>query len=264
MYLWKYPLESVLERFAYSKFKGIEIMTTPPHVSALDMTIQEKRRLRELVDSYGFHVVALTPTFGDLNIASPRNTIRRETVREMRAQVDLAVDLGAPIVVLSPGKRPNPRCLASPPIDSIREFAASGIVECARYADDRGVTIGLEPGPSFFVETSDQLKELTKHLGVDSLKAVYDTSNLSVKESPVSAVLAMADLMCHVHLADNDLKFPDKLPIGMGRIDFRAIAIALNKVNFKGWSTIEFWYPENPDTGLLESKRRLESLGWVA
>lgn len=263
-YLWRFSLKSTLEHIANMKFRWIEIMSTPPQAWPGGFSENDRKELRQQLDSYDLEVVALTPTFGDLNIASPRPSIRKETIKEMKEQVDLARDLDAQIVVLSPGKRPNPLSFATPPVEAIWNLAKDGAIECAKYAEDREITIGLEETPSFFVETAEQLKKMIHEIGMESVKAVYDSSNISVKESPVSSIEILGDLICHVHLSDNDCKKFEKLPVGMGIIDFGSVATALKKVGFEGWSMIEFWYPDDPHGGAIDSKKTLETLGWRA
>jgi sugar phosphate isomerase/epimerase len=259
-HLWRYNLKETLERIARLNFHVIELMTTCPHAWPIDLDKDKRSELRELLGSCDLQVKAVNPTFGDLNLASPRPTVRRLALEELKEHIELARDIDAEIVVVVGGTR---ALVGTPPMEKIWEHSKDAIRELARFAENYGVIIGLESAPYRFVETAEQLKSMIKEVGIESLKAVYDTSNSCVRESPVSAIETLGDLIIHVHLADSDFKTWGKLPVGMGAVDFAAIAKALERIKFRGVSLIELWYQDpDPDTPIAISKERLEALGW--
>ncbi|MFQ6075066.1 MAG: sugar phosphate isomerase/epimerase family protein [Candidatus Bathyarchaeia archaeon] len=261
-HLWRYTLEETLEHIAKLKFRVIELMTTPPHAWPGDLNKKKRDELRESLGCYSLQVRALNPTFGDLNLASPRPTVRRLTVEELKAQVKLARDIDAEIVVVVAG---TGHLVGTPPIEIVWDQAKDGIIECAKFAEDYGVIIGLECAPYRFIENAEQLKRMIEEIGSESVKAVFDTSNSCLRESLPSAIETLGYLIIHVHLADNDCKTWGKLPIGMGAIDFAAVAKALKSIKFRGVSVIELWYPDaDPDSSVAISKERLEAVGWSA
>lgn len=261
-HLWRHTLEQTLEHIAKLKFRVIELMTTPPHAWPGDLNKKKRDELCELVGSYGLQVRALNPTFGDLNLASPRPSVRRLTVEELKEQIKLARDIDAEIVVVVAG---TGHLMGTPPIEMVWDHAKDGIIECAKFAADYGVIIGLECAPYRFIEEAEQLKSMIKEVGLESVKAVFDTSNSCVRECPISAIETLGDLIIHVHLADNDCKMWGKLPIGTGAIDFAAVAKALESIKFRDVSVIELWCPdEDPDSSVAISKERLEAVGWSA
>lgn len=258
-HLWRYTLEQTLKHIAKLKFRVIELCTTPPHAWSRDLN-KKKNEFLELFASYDLKVKATCPTFGDLNLASPRPTVRRLTVEELKNQIKLARDIEAEIVTVVAGTR---HFLGTMPIEIAWDYAKKGIIECARFAEDNGVIIGLEYAPYRFIEKAEQLKRMIEEVGLESVKAIFDTSNSCVRESPVSAIETLGNLITHVHLADNDCKTYGKLPIGMGAVDFAAVAKALESIKFNGVSVIELWYPEaDVDSSIAISKEKLEAVGW--
>lgn len=259
-HLWRYSLEQTLRRIAKLKFRVIELMTTPPHSWPGHLDKEKRDELRELLGSYDLQVKALNPTFGDLNLASPRPTVRRLTVGELKEQIKLAREIDAEIIAVVAG---TGHLVGTPPIEMIWDHAKDAIIECAKFAEDHGVIIGLECAPYRFIEKAEQLKRMIKEVGSESVKAVFDTSNSCVRESLLSAIETLGDLIVHVHLADNDCRTWGKSPIGTGAVDFAAVAKALNGIEFRGVSVIELWCPdEDPDSCVAVSKKRLEALGW--
>jgi deoxyribonuclease-4 len=261
-HLWRYNLKQTFEHIAKMKFQVIELMTTPPHAWPPDLNDNKRAELRELLRSYSLEVRAINPTFGDLNLASPRPTVRRLAIEELKEHIKLARDIDAKIVIVVGGTR---HLVGTPPMEKIWAYSKEGIRELARSAEDYGVTIGLESAPYRFIENSEQLKRMIEEVGLESIKAIFDTSNSCVRESPVSAIQALGSLIIHVHLADNDCKTWGKFPIGTGAVDFAAVAKALERIRFRGASVIELWYTDpDPDSPIAVSKERLEALGWQA
>jgi len=261
-YLWRYDIEQTLEHIAKHGFQMIELMSTPPHAWPRDLDKKKRDHISELLKSYRLQVSALNPTYGDLNLASPRYTVRRLAIEELKEQIELARHLGSKIVVVVPGSR---HLVGTPPMEKIWNYSRSGIVELAKFAEDNGIIIGLECAPFRFIERAEQLKRMIEEVGSEFVKAIFDTSNTCIVEPLQSSIDIIKDFIIHVHLADSDCKTWRKLPIGMGSIDFVAVARALEAIKFQGISIIELWYPEaEPDSSALISKRRLEAIGWRA
>ena len=261
-YLWEFPLDQALERIKELGFTGFELMSTPPHAFPYELGRKERKDLANLIDSLGLSLISLNPTFGDLNIASPRETFRKKSIKEIKEQIILAKDLNAEIVIVNPGRRP---VFGAPPLRKTWEWSKRGIIECCKHAEEEGIIIGLEHTAYRFMEKAEDLKRMAEEAASESLKVVWDSSNTSVVESCVSAIEELGGLIGHLHLADNDCKTWTKQPVGMGNIDFRNIMKALMKIKFRGWSMIELWYGfDRIDEVISSSKNKLESIGWKA
>lgn len=237
-------------------------MATVPHAWPRSLTNQDRKRIRELIQSLDMEVVALQPTYGDINLTSPRDSIRNESIKELKEQIELASYLGAEIVVVVIGRK---FAFGTPPLNAAWNWAKAGIMDCAKHANDFGITIGLENVPNSFVETTEQLRKMIEETRLENVKAVFDTSNNNVIEkSPRLAIKELGDLLVHVHLADNDGVNWSKLPIGSGNINFQEVARSLEKAKFKGWSVLEIVSPKCTDAAMKKSRKKLESIGWKA
>jgi deoxyribonuclease-4 len=260
-FLWERPLENTLKQIADWGFRYVELMTAPPHVWPRDMDLDGRRALRRLLAENGLEVVALCPTFLDLNIASPNPGILQESVRQIQETVRLAHDLEVHLLVLIPGRR---HILVPQPFDGTWLIAKAAIEQCVEEAERYGVTIGLENAPSLFLERSEQLCSMVQEVGSDNLRVVLDVANTAVGESPTDALDTVQDYLVHVHISDRADASWAHLTVGQGLLDFDEIFAKLEQIGFKGASIIETTSMSDPDGGVLASKAKLEAIGWHA
>jgi sugar phosphate isomerase/epimerase len=260
-FLWTHPLDAALKMVADWGFRRLELMTAPPHVWPRGMNTEDAHILKHTLDVHGLEVVALCPTFLDLNIASPNPGILRESITQIQETIHLARDLGATIVVVIPGRR---HALVPQPFEQTWQTARGAIEECLVEAERCGILLGLENAPSFFVERSDQLRRMVEEIGSDHVRIVFDVANGAMHESLPQALETVSDYLVHVHLSDCDLSSWAHLPVGGGRLDFEEIHTQLQRIGFDGTSIIETTYLADGTGGVLTSKARLESIGWRA
>jgi len=261
-YLWDYSIEYALKHISDIGFKYVELMSTPPHIWPRGLNKKERESIKALFDKYELKLIALNPTFLDLNLASTNPGIREETVTQIKEQIDLAYDLGAEIVVIIAGKR-HP--LIAPSFERIwEEFAKEAVFECVRYAEEHNVIFGLENGPTLFIEKASQLKQIVEEVNSPYMKVVFDVANATMVEPILPAIDEVKEYIVHVHLSDTSPEKWAHLPIGMRDIDFQSIGQKLKEINFQGISIIELTTVENPDEAYLNSKKKLEQWGWRA
>ncbi len=259
-YLWDYSLEEALMHLSDIGFKYVELMSTPPHIWPRRLAKKGRENIRNLFDKHSLELVALNPTFLDLNLASTNPGLKKETVTQIKEQIDLAHDLKAKIVVIIAGKR-HP--LIAPPFGRTwEEFAKEAILECVRHAEKRHVIFGLENGPTLFIEKTSQLKQIVEEIDSEYMKIVFDVANTTMIEPVLPAINELKDHIVHVHLSDTSPEKWTHSPIGTKNIDFKLIGRKLQEINFQGISIIELTSVENPDDAYLDSKKKLEQWGW--
>jgi sugar phosphate isomerase/epimerase len=96
------------------------------------------------------------------------------------------------------------------------------------------------------------------------VKAAIDVANANMVESPGEALERAKNHLVHVHVSDNRGQTWTHSSIGEGDIDFVGVADKLNEIGFAGVSIMEIMIREDVDRRLLDSKGRLERLGWQA
>jgi sugar phosphate isomerase/epimerase len=177
------PALSLIEQIRKARhlgFDGLAIETKRPVASPLDLTADDRRAIRAAADGEGIELCALESLS---NFASPIMEERENNLAMMRLVLDLAVDLGVPLVKVFaawPGLIDDEDDTASyAPYDrgtyyarlypaDLRRWhrALSGLRETADLAAERGLTLALQnhapvlrPG---YEDTLAMLRELDR------------------------------------------------------------------------------------------------------
>lgn len=191
--------------------------------------------------------------FADLEIGSPRGSVREGSLDEQRTCIETAADMGAEKAVLHASSH------ATPPEWSTEEIAPlllESVRELDEFAEERGVEICVEnlPGVLFtihdfdrvFAETEASMTLDTGHARVDGMDAEDIADFLDSHDERVS----------HVHVNDSRRPADEHVPTGSGNLDFETALAPLRE----GWSgtvsievyTFDFDYVEL-------SKQKLDS-----
>ena len=113
----------------------------------------------------------------------------------------------------------------------------------ARYAEDKGVTLALEPLNRFetsFINLTEQALELMRMIDSPRVKLMMDTFHANIEEKSLGkAIEAAGQNLVHVHANENDRGTP-----GTGHVAWNEIAAALKKVKFDGALVIESFSTE--------------------
>ena len=259
-YLLNYTMDYTLKELKALGFHYIELMTAPPHVWPPTFDQNQRKALRNQIETLGLELVAINPTYLDINMASPNPGMREESVRQIIDQITLAHDLGAKLIVVIVGKR-HP--LIAYPVETVWEkFAKEGIMRCVEHAEKMNVIFGLENGPSLFIDTVERMRFVLNEVRSSHMKVVFDVANASVVEPIVPAFDKIKDDLVHVHLSDTDCTRWSHSSIGEGTIDFRPIAEKLMEINYSGVSILETTALENPKNSIISSVEKLSRLGW--
>ena len=194
--------------------------------------------LRALVEERGFPVPALGTgqAYVDegLSLSSPDPGVCDRAVARLLRHVDLAVRLGALVIVgLIHGPIP-------PGWDRARatDRVLSRLGEVARAARGRGVRIVLEPINRYetnWLNTVDEVLEFLGRLGEENVGVLPDTFHMNIEEQdPLEALRRARDRLWHVHVADSNRRAP-----GWGHVDFAAVVGTLREIGYGGFLSAE-------------------------
>lgn len=166
------------------------------------------------------------PAWG-INIASYTKPIRDMSIDVYRKTIETASRLDATYVVLHVGFR-GVDCFSRAECMTLAE---EGIRSLASYARGMGVGLAVENVGWFGSEICDQ-EEFTAlvHRSPDGVGALLDVGHalLTAWDIP-AAVRDLGPRMIAMHLHDNDGTADQHLPIGKGKIDWKALITELPK-----------------------------------
>lgn len=237
-WLPSYTLDETVRRLARIGYDGIEIGCAAPHAWPAYLNAERRAELRALMQGEGLPAVSLLPAPGGgpgHNPASPLVEEREATVAHYGEVVDLAADLGAPLVLYIAGWQvfgsTRQDCLAR---------SRDCLVRIAKHAAEKGITIVIEPtaADSNLIDTPHQGLELMVSSGEPNVRLMFDTFHALYRDDPsADHVRILGDNLAHIHLADTDRGAP-----GDGEVDWLGVMQALKDIGFTGHATMEIGF----------------------
>lgn len=234
-------------------------MVNPPHLWPAAMGLAARKRIAKTLEQRKLRVLSLAPQMLDLNLVSPAEEVRAYTRQHYIDCIRLAGEWETPYVVLVPGKT-HP--LLPLPSDLRDRWFNDAVLELDRVAELEGVRLTLENVPSSYLPHAQDVLSRLESIGNDRIGITYDVANaVFAGEDPAIGLEIVAPRLEFVHLSDTGLKSWAHSTIRTGVVDFAATAKALDKMDFRGPSTLEV-ISQNPDHDIAASHDALSALGW--
>lgn len=235
-WVWVYPFDpDVIQNVKKVGFDGIEI---PPE----DPGKMDKRRIVEMLKSWDLKCSSICAVLSpDRDLIHPDKGVRDNAKRYIRTCIDFAVDFESDIVC-----GPLYSCVDKKDFLPSRElewkYAVSGLKELGKYAEDRGVYLGIEPLNRFetrFINLVSDCVRLLNDVDSPAVKAHFDTFHANIEEKSLGEAIRQAgERLYHVHACENDRGTP-----GSGHIPWDEVAKALKEVGYARWLVIETFQP---------------------
>lgn len=220
--------------------------------------------LRRRIEDKGLQACMLTcaPDF-----THPEPTGRQATCDEMRAMIELAHQLGAPLIRVTAGQ-------AHPSVSRAQGIAwvCEGITKLLPDAEAAGVTFAYENHTKAsvwqyrdFSEDSTIFLEIVRAMEGTALRVNFDTANPLVHdEDPLPLLRQVAHRVASIHANDTRARGRfDFCVVGQGLVPYAEIFTFLKRtVGFDGWISVEE-YSRTGDQGFREAIRFVRD-AWAA
>jgi L-ribulose-5-phosphate 3-epimerase len=256
------PRESVLRtlpRLADLGFSSFEIMAHPGHLWPAELSAGDRAEIRQNVQAIGGEIAALNMPNVDLNIAATTAEMRRHTLDLLSDLVRLAGDLGAPGVIMGPGK-PNPLLPASR--EELLSHFLEGLQQLSRLAETHGTAIWIENMPFSFLPEARGVAEVLENFGDGTVGAVFDLANAYfIGEDLREGLACMRPRLRLVHVSDTGRKVFEHAVLGSGTMPIEPIPALLAEAGYERPVMLEI-VSQSPENDLVESRRRLAALPW--
>jgi D-psicose/D-tagatose/L-ribulose 3-epimerase len=241
--------------FAMLKDAGYDGVEIP----IFDREVDKYAALGRRLDDLGLERLAVAARGPADNPIAADHAVRGEAVEAMKANLDSAAALGAPLIC-GPVGAPLGVFSGAPPTDDERARAVDYLQQVAPYAEGRGVTIALEYLNRFemyLTNTAADLAALVREAGHPRIRMMYDTFHAHIEEKdPRAALVECADVLAHVHLAESDRSTP-----GSGQVAWDETFAAIGEIGYDGWVVIEAFGDAQPGFAAATSiwRRMFES-----
>ena len=207
-----------------------------PHMSPND-DAATRRRVRRSAEQAGIAIAALN---AHTNICARNPEVRKANAQFLEGSIQLAADLGAPIVVTAGGGKD-----AYGYEQWFFDWGTDTLRQVLPTADKLGVTLAIEAGspPGCLIYNTKTIQKLLATDGLDSVRVLFDPAHYYIRgDSPVEAFKALKDHVVHIHAKDatgdqENIVFP---PLGEGKIDFDALLGEVAAAGYEGYIAMEY------------------------
>ncbi len=226
------PIETTLDRLHRYGYDGIEISGEPQRFNT--------KKVRKLLDKYKLECWGtVTLMFAGRDLIHADKYVRLGSIEYLKDCLKMAKQLDGKMFCIVPSTVGKVKPMASP--EEEWKWAVEGLKQVTDYANKLGITCGIEPlnrFETYFINRHDQALLLAHDVGNDC-RVVLDAFHLNIEEvDPLAAIRNVGKKLLDFHCADNN-----RMPAGLGRLDWEAIVNTLKAIKYKGRLTAEFVIP---------------------
>lgn len=227
------PLAESFRALAELGYDGVEFMTLNPSV----LSVEEIKHLEE---AYGLKVVLVCTgeIFGQLGLSytDPDTERRAEALRRTKEIIDFAAALNAKINI----GRIRGQYRRELTKEETETYAVEAFRTIADYAAPKGVDIALESVTIMqtnFINTLAEAAAMVDRVDRSNFRLMMDVFHLNLEEKDLfAAIRRHSDYNIHVHLADNNRRYP-----GHCGLDFEKILRTFHETGYDGAFTTEIY-----------------------
>lgn len=249
----QFSLEYALDGLRDLNYAAVELWCKGQHVTPYDGEGQVNR-VKDMVASRGMRVSALS---AHLDYITSKEDLREENIRKFKKVIDLASKLGLNIVLTSSGYLHG-----RPPSKVMEERFLDAMGRLGGYAEEKKVTIALEPEPEKFLKRPAQTVRFIERVGIPVFKTVCDLSHaIALNMAPEDFIGEMQEYLGHIHVDDAKYgQHPHKHLIpGDGDVNYGGLFDYLDDIAYKGWLSVEL--NQHTTEPKLAAKKAMDYLG---
>ena len=193
-------------------WEGLELDTERPHAAPMDLSKDDRKRLRDLAATVGMDLCAVSP---NCDLSSPVPSQREAMICYVRECIKLARDLGSPIckvfaawrgITLHDGFGTYDETYGYNQYgfwkEDRRKFVVQSMRELCKIAEDNGIVLAMQNHGPDVVNTYQEVLELIEEAGLPAFKACMDINIEPHADSPEHArkmAAATGSLQVHSH-----------------------------------------------------------------
>ena len=227
---WTHESVPLIERAHALGFAGMDI----PVRTLDERDIQATRtKLRDL----GMRAVAVAGVGEPYNLAFDEESVRRTTVEYLKKLVCNTRGIGAEVLAgVYYGQ--IGKLVGRGPTEEELERSAAGLRQVARFAQNHGVKLALEPVSryeTYLINTVSQGLQMVERVGEPNVGLLLDTYHMNIEEKDFYHPIVVAGKrLFHCHACENDRGIP-----GTGLVHWDNVFQALRDISYEGVVSIE-------------------------
>jgi len=189
------------------------------------------------LDQMGLARTAVTVRGEADNPISPDASVRAKGVANTKRTLDCCAAAGATHLV-GPYHSALGVFSGKGPTADEWKWGVDSMREVAEHAGTVGVMLGVEclnRFETYLLNTHADAARFVREVAHPHCRMMYDTFHANIEEKSVSAAIrSCADVLCHVHISENDRSTP-----GQGNVRWAENFDALKQAGYDGWLMIE-------------------------
>jgi D-psicose/D-tagatose/L-ribulose 3-epimerase len=219
----------VLEQLKLLGYDGVEL---PIFNLDLDYAAWGKR-----LDDLGLARTAVTVRGVDDNPISSDAKVRAKGVELTNRTLDCCAAVGAETLV-GPFHSALGHFTGAGPTADEWKWGVESMRQVAEHAGKAHVTLGVEclnRFETYLLNTHADSARFCRQVNHPNCRMMYDTFHCNIEEKSITEALhACADMLCHVHISENDRSTP-----GRGNVRWCENFEALHQIGYNGWMVVE-------------------------
>lgn len=231
------PIDVAVAHCAGLGFDGLEMTVIPGwSTDAATLDAAERRRIRTLYDEHRLELCGIS---GNTPLLKGDSAEREAHMERFRGYLDLAAELQLPgerlTVTTTSGGAPEDW-------DRVKGTLVDQFGELARYAEQTGVVVGMEPHVGAALHRPEQVLWLLEQVASPALTIHFDISHFNVQGMPMEETVAqLAPRSLHTHVKDERGLDPDHefLIPGEGEMDYPRYLRLMAEAGYGGHIVVE-------------------------
>jgi len=228
------PVLKMLKNLGYD---GVEL---PIFNTSLDYA-----KWGKVLDDLGLARTAVTIRTPDDNPISPDANIRRKGIEGTIKALDCCAAAGCTTLV-GPFHSALGHFSGAGPTADEWKWGVESMRAVAEHAGKVHVTLGVEclnRFETYLLNTHADAARFCREVAHPRCRMMYDTFHSNIEEKSIHLALhSCADMLCHVHISENDRSTP-----GKGLVRWCENFDALRSINYNGWLMVEAFGLALPD-----------------
>ncbi len=220
----------VLESLKQMGYDGVEL-------PIFDDDVAKYEKWGQRLDDLGLQRTAVTVRTEADNPISAQAEVRKRGVAATCRVLDCCAAAGAQVLV-GPYHSALGYFTGVGPTEDEWKWGVDSMRQVAEHAEKVQVTLGIECLNRFecyLLNTHADAARFARQVDHPRCRVMYDTFHANIEEKQIAeAIRSCADLLCHVHISENDRSTP-----GQGHVHWDENFDALQEVGYDGWLTIE-------------------------
>lgn len=256
-FMWHETLKSGLQKYSQIGLSRMELTVSLPHTDMSRGIQTLAAEINDIARSTNIGFTSLNPV--ELNLISASSELARTSLEQYKSAIDLAAEVGAPIVTVIPG-RLSSLC----PMDSqyALDSFARAMDELVPHAEKAGVKIALENTPFGFLQYPKELFEHVQSYGSAALGLVFDAANLHFLDGNIGEELKyVASKVLIAHISDTSIGKFTHAYVGQGSVNFKHFVDVLLALDTPVELVYELVTPKLDWDRVAQDIRELQKLG---